>query len=231
MSSMIQLDNLVFSWPRQKTPVLSIPHWQVERGERVFLHGPSGGGKSTLLNLLAGLLLPQQGRVKILQTELQRLSGRARDRFRAQHIGLVFQQFNLIPYLDVETNILLGAHFNPARRAACLSPAALLERLALPATLLHQPASQLSVGQQQRVAVARALINAPALIIADEPTSALDSDTRDAFIRLLLDCAGAQNSTLIFVSHDRTLAPYFTRHEQLAQLNQATPVQESTHAV
>lgn len=223
MSSAIHLHDLRFHWPGQKHPTLNIADWRVAAGEHLFLYGPSGSGKSTLLNLLAGILVPQQGSVTVLQTDLAQLGGRARDRFRARHIGLVFQQFNLLPYLDVETNVRLAAEFNRQPPDSRQRARTLLERLQLPASLYTRKASELSVGQQQRVAVARALINQPPLIIADEPTSALDSDSRDAFIHLLLDCAAQQASTVIFVSHDRTLAPYFSRQQDLHLLHSPDP--------
>lgn len=225
----IKISNLTFSYTGSEAQsVLSIPDWQVKEGEHVFLYGPSGSGKSTLLNILAGILQPLQGEVRLLGEQFSSLSARRRDQFRARHIGVVFQQFNLVPYLSVLDNILLAAHFGarttPAGKQTSVDvknrAEALLSRLALPAALLRQRADALSVGQQQRVAIVRALINDPELVIADEPTSALDSDARDQFIDLLLECVDDSKRTFIFVSHDRSLAGHFSSSVDLQSLNQ-----------
>lgn len=201
-------------------PVLDIHHWSVGAGEQVFVHGPSGAGKSTLLNLLAGILLPSAGTIEILGNPLHTLSGSQRDKWRARHIGVVFQQFNLIPYLSGLNNIKLAAHFakttNTSTRAS-----ELLTALGLESRIHDQPASMLSIGQQQRVAIARALINQPELLIVDEPTSALDQQNRDAFMSLLLSQVKLHDTTLIFVSHDLGLADRFSRVEALPEINQA----------
>lgn len=218
----IDIAGLRFGWNRAAV-LLEVPALRVARGERVFLHGPSGSGKSTLLGLLGGVLTPQAGRVGVLGTDLAALPARARDRFRAEHIGIVFQQFNLLPFLSARENVELALRFSPRRaakagdvRAAALR---LIAALGLDAPRLAAlPAHRLSIGEQQRVAAARALIGAPELIIADEPTSALDADARDAFLDLLFaECARA-GSTLLFVSHERALAPRFTRTLALAEL-------------
>tara|TARA_R100000306_G_scaffold47172_2_gene44965 strand:+ start:26836 stop:27540 length:705 start_codon:yes stop_codon:yes gene_type:complete len=225
----IEISNLTFSYTRSEAQsVLSIPAWTVEEGEHVFLYGPSGSGKSTLLNILAGILQPTQGEVRLLDEAFSSLSARRRDEFRARHIGVVFQQFNLVPYLSVLDNILLAAHFGERKTASGKRTSAdvqgraenLLARLALSTSLLHQRADALSVGQQQRVAIVRALINDPELVIADEPTSALDSDARDQFIDLLLECMGEGRRTLVFVSHERSLAAHFSASVDLQSLNQ-----------
>jgi len=206
----------------QGQPVLSIPQWQIATGARVFLCGPSGCGKSTLLNLLGGILVPRSGEILVAGTSLGDLSPRRRDRFRARHIGMVFQQLNLVPYLSVLDNLRLAVHFGrqhprpPSERLE-----ALLLQLQLERSLFRQRASQLSVGQQQRVAIARALVNEPELLIVDEPTSALDSESRDAFMGVLLDCVATTGSTLLFVSHDRSLSRHFTETVDLRDLNQA----------
>ena len=217
---MIQLKNLQYTWPGQDNPILTIKDWQLSQGDRVFLYGSSGSGKSTLLNILAGLLQPQQGSVRVLDTEITMLGARARDAFRAQHMGFIFQQFNLLSYLSVETNIQLAAHFGVKNRS--ISPDRIIElmqQLSLGEQLLSQKAGQLSVGQQQRVAMVRALINHPQIIIADEPTSALDSDARDEFIELLLQCADNNQSSVIFVSHDKSLASHFSLSMNINDLN------------
>jgi len=216
---MVEIDNLAFRWPDSRFG-LEVPRLAIAEGERVFIRGTSGSGKSTLLNLLSGILVPQQGSIRVLGTALETLGARARDRFRARHIGLVFQQFNLIPWLDVETNIRLAAWLGaiPAPELAG-HMRALLAALGLPASLLPRRADSLSVGQQQRVAIVRALINRPGLLIADEPTSALDSDARDSFLELLLALGQQYRFTLVFVSHDRALAGNFTRVLDMADIN------------
>lgn len=210
-SEAISLRQVEFGWSRGADPLLSIDHFQVARGERVFLYGPSGSGKTSLLNLLAGVNTPRRGEVRILGQNLQALSQRRRDRFRARHIGVIFQQFNLIPYLSVLDNVLLAAHFARRKAGALEHARTLLAALGLESELEQRPARQLSVGQQQRLAVARALVIEPEILLADEPSSALDSDSRDAFMQLMLQVAGQSHCAVVFVSHDRSLEPYFSR--------------------
>lgn len=204
--------------------VLDIPALHVARGERLFLHGPSGSGKTTLLGLVAGVLAPTSGRVQVLGQELGAMGSAQRDRFRAAHIGYVFQMFNLIPYLSVRENITLPVRLSRPRRERLggVDPEREATRLAASLEidgLLDASTASLSVGQQQRVAVARALIGAPELIVCDEPTSALDADRRDRFLELLFASVRQVGSTLIFVSHDLSLAERFGRTVALAQLN------------
>ncbi|NHQ85446.1 ABC transporter ATP-binding protein [Iodobacter sp. HSC-16F04] len=219
---MIQIENLQFTWPGSARPTLSIPEFKLSKAEHLFLHGPSGSGKSTLLSLLTGIHLPQSGQINILGQDLSRLSGPERDRFRADHLGYVFQQFNLLPYLSVLDNVLLPCQFSKLRlqRAGDAKAQALhlLERLDLH-THLHQSVSALSVGQQQRVALARALIGAPEILIADEPTSALDAERRGAFIELLFECAKVHQTAILLVSHDPQLAMHFDRSVSLPAIN------------
>lgn len=217
----INIENLTFQYPKQNTPVLSIPQWQLNQGERVFLFGESGSGKSTLLNLLSGTLTPTSGSITLLQQPFSGLSSRKRDRFRANHIGVVFQQFNLIGYLSVKENIQAAAWFGNHQSSTLNGQISdIIDRLQLPQSVLQQPANALSVGQQQRVAIARALINEPELLIVDEPTSALDANARDKFMALLLGCCDNSNSTLIFVSHDQSIGQHFTHQVSLSSLNQ-----------
>jgi putative ABC transport system ATP-binding protein len=222
----IALSELRFAY-RGGAPVLDVPSLHVARGERVFLHGPSGSGKTTLLGLITGVLAPGAGQVQVLGQDLGAMGSAARDRFRAAHIGYVFQMFNLIPYLSVRDNITLPLRLSAARRArlagvdADTEAARLAARLEIDA-LLTQPVTSLSVGQQQRVAVARALIGAPELIVCDEPTSALDTDRRERFLDLLFASVAAVGSTLLFVSHDLSLAARFGRTLALPQLNRAS---------
>ena len=225
----VEIGAMRFRWPRAKADCLAIAHFELARGERVFLRGPSGSGKSTLLSLIGGVLQPGSGTVSVLGQRLDALPAAARDRFRADHIGFVFQLFNLLPYLSARDNILLPCRFSAERRrraaAAGGSPATeaarLAARLDLPPALLDRPAAELSVGQQQRVAAARALIGRPGLVVADEPTSALDADRQRGFLDLLLDECAVAGAALLFVSHDARLAAHFDRIASLAEINAA----------
>ncbi|MEW9799275.1 ABC transporter ATP-binding protein [Alteromonas sp. CYL-A6] len=214
------INALTFSYGKQQPVVLDIPHWQIPRGQHIFLSGDSGSGKSTLLNLIAGTLTPTSGDITLMDAPFSVLPARRRDRLRAEHIGIVFQQLNLISYLTVQDNIAAAAYF-AGRDYQHLETriAALLDQLALPERVLKQQASELSVGQQQRVAIARALINAPALLIVDEPTSALDTRARDAFMDVLITTAA--DSAMLFVSHDPGLAGHFSHQQTMTALNRA----------
>jgi putative ABC transport system ATP-binding protein len=221
----VELSALRFAY-RAGKDVLSIDHLVIDRGETVFLHGPSGSGKTTLLGLLAGVLQATSGHVKVLGADFSALSSGARDAFRARHLGYVFQMFNLIPYLSVRENILLPIRLDGHRRSR-LGSRSLADAVADIAgqldirELLDAPIGELSVGQQQRVAAARALIGAPEVIIADEPTSALDTDRRERFLQLLFASCRSAGATLIFVSHDHTLMPLFSRTVELSEINRA----------
>ena len=227
MSLAIDIHRLRFRY-RGGPWVLDIPELTLERETRAFLFGPSGSGKTTLLGVLAGVLEAEEGEVGVLGRDLASLSGAQRDAFRAEHIGYVFQMFNLIPYLSVLDNIALPARMNAGRRAR-LDGAGVRETAALLADhlqigdLLRKPVTELSVGQQQRVAACRALIGAPELIIADEPTSSLDFDRREAFLQLLFQECERAGATLVFVSHDRTLEGMFSRTLSLPDINKAVP--------
>ena len=206
--------------------VLDIRELTLERGTRAFLFGSSGSGKTTLLGVLAGVLKPDEGEVRVLGLDLASLSGAQRDAFRAAHIGYVFQMFNLIPYLSVLDNIALPVRMNAQRRAR-LDGAGVKETAAMLADhlqigdLLKRRVTELSVGQQQRVAACRALIGAPELIVADEPTSSLDFDRREAFLELLFRECERAGATLVFVSHDRALEGMFSRTISLPDINGA----------
>jgi putative ABC transport system ATP-binding protein len=204
-----------------------VERFSVGEGETLLLTGPSGSGKSTLLSLLCGVVSPSEGSIGILGTDLTRLSAVARDRFRAEHFGIIFQMFNLLPYLSILDNVLLPLSFAQGRRRrvvehGCTVDAEarrLLTNLGLDAdAFAGQPAAALSVGQQQRVAAARALIGAPEIVIADEPTSALDRDRQQEFLDLLFQDVGAAGATLIMVSHDESLAPRFDRVLAIAEI-------------
>ncbi len=225
MSQLIRLQNIGFHYPGSSDNVINITSMEIQKGERVFLFGPSGSGKTTLLEMLAGVLVPQQGQVQILDTDITKLNPAQRDDFRGANIGYIFQSFNLIPYLNVQENILLPLYLSRARMARLQGADAqqeaqqLCEHLGI-VDFLNRSVSQLSVGQQQRVAVARALLGHPALILADEPTSSLDYDHRERFIQLLFDVCEKNHTTVLFVSHDRSLEKLFSRAISFNDINQ-----------
>jgi putative ABC transport system ATP-binding protein len=228
----IELNNVLFGWDAAAASgnptCIDIPAMSVQRGETVLLRGPSGSGKSTLLALLGGVIAPASGRVRILDHDFSALSPTRRDRIRADHIGMLFQQFNLISYLSVFENVLLPCRFSARRRATASAggtPTAAAERLLhgldIEPALWPRQVTHMSMGQQQRAAIARAMIGRPEIIIADEPTSALDAARRDAFVALLLrQCADA-GATLLFASHDEDLAPRFGRVIDMTEINRA----------
>ncbi|NJN31378.1 MAG: ATP-binding cassette domain-containing protein [Synechococcales cyanobacterium RM1_1_8] len=187
------------------TPVLSLEHWQLPGGAIAGIRGPSGAGKSTLLNVLSGLLLPQQGQVIWQDVELTRLGEGERDRWRRNNIGFIFQEFHLIPELSALENVLQPIRFDHWRCPPELRRRAreLLSKCGLPRP--QQLANSLSRGQQQRVAVARALIKNPPILLADEPTASLDRASADGVIELLLGAARAGGKSLVVVSHDEIL--------------------------
>ena len=230
MSALIELSELGFAWPGQPE-LLDIPAFALQSGESLFLKGPSGSGKTTLLGLLGGVQKPARGSIRLLGADLSQMSAGARDHFRVDHTGYIFQQFNLLPFLSVRENVELPCHFSKLRSqraqqrhgSVAQAATALLAHLGLQdAQLLSRRADALSIGQQQRVAAARALIGQPELVIADEPTSALDTDAREAFLQLLFAECREAGSSLLFVSHDQSLAPLFDRSLSLAELNRAT---------
>lgn len=218
----IDLSHVLFCYPdKPNLPILNIPSWSLSAGENVFLFGPSGCGKSTLLAILSGLLPVTGSHVSVLGHRLDKMTNRQRDRFRANHIGYVSQQFNLIPYLNAVDNIRLASQFSKQKKSPLLNDEikALLTTLNMPEHDWYKPVRKLSIGQQQRVGIARALINKPALLIADEPTSALDQTNRDAFMALLMSIVADNNITLLFVSHDMALSHYFSRLESFSDIN------------
>ena len=223
----LSLEDVSFGYRPDQT-IVDIEHLSVQRGESIFLKGPSGSGKSTLLGLIGGVLSPRQGSIRLCGQELTQLSSGKRDALRVDHLGIIFQQLNLLPYLSILANVTLPCQFSKRRRqrlSGSIEQEArrLVEALGLDPTDLDRNVSDLSVGQQQRVAVARALIGGPDLIIADEPTSALDHDNRDRFIELLNAQRAEFDTSLLFVSHDTTLAKHFDRSLDLTTLNRTVP--------
>ena len=221
----IHLENISFSFPEEpENIILKISQWNVGSGEHVFIHGPSGSGKSTLLNILSGMLEVNKGEISILGERLDLMKSYQRDAFRAQHIGYVFQQFNLIPYLSPIENIRLSLHFSKKARYSSGSEEqikALLSVLQVNPSDWSKASEKLSIGQQQRVAIARALIHQPEILIADEPTSSLDQKNRDNFMSVLKDLTSKQETTLIFVSHDISLSKHFHRVDQFSDISSA----------
>ena len=227
---MIRMSDVRFRWRRADPLVLDIARLEVAAGEKVFIKGPSGSGKTTLLNLLGGVAVPEAGGISIMQTDIAALGGARRDAFRADHIGFIFQMFNLVPYLSLIDNVTLPCRFSAARRRRALerggSPNAearrLLGHMELDVdALAARPVARLSMGQQQRVAAARSLIGTPELIIADEPTSSIDTEVRRAFLDLLFREVTEAGATLLFVSHDPGLEAAFDRTLALADINRA----------
>lgn len=223
---MIKVHDLRFTW--KTTPVIDISYLHIKANQHLFIKGPSGSGKSTLLNLFAGVISPQSGDISILGQDLKELSASKKDSFRADHIGFIFQQFNLIPYLNVIDNITLPCSFSKSRKSRAIKRSGnlkseavrLLKALGLTGDdIFQRSVNELSVGQQQRVAAARAMFGSPEIIIADEPTSALDTEHRDAFIKTLFDECEKENITLIFVSHDNALKKHFQHHINLPDIN------------
>ncbi|MCY1719970.1 ABC transporter ATP-binding protein [Prolixibacteraceae bacterium Z1-6] len=219
----IEIKDLEFKWKGQVDALLKIDHLKIEKGKRFFLQGESGSGKTSLLSLLAGINAPQKGLIELLGQPINKMKTHERDEFRAKHIGYIFQLFNLVPYLSVIENVTLPCQFSKHRNNAFASgnnakneAIRLLKHVGLAGKdVLHKPVTELSVGQQQRVAACRALIGNPEIIIADEPTSSLDEKAQQTFIRLLLAECSANETTLIFVSHDAKFSHLFDKSARL----------------
>ena len=223
-AAILSLDAVRFRWPGPAAFTLSVPQFDIAPGEKVLLLGESGSGKSTLLSLICGTMVPDTGTVTVAGTNLKALSGSQRDRFRAETIGVIFQQFNLLPFGTVIDNILLPLRFAPKRRKRVTDPqkeaANLCTALGLPDGLLTVKSSTLSVGQQQRIAVARALIGNPDLIVADEPTSSLDANSQSNFLDLMFGQLSASGTSLLMVSHDPRLSDRFDRVIEMSDIAQ-----------
>ena len=224
----LDIKNVRFRWKNSGSLLLNLPEFKIKKHEHVFLQGPSGSGKSTLLGLVGGILISESGTLKVLGQDIKNLSRSGRDSFRVDHIGFIFQLFNLLPYLSIEENVMLPLSFSSirAKRAGrtkfdqLKEAKRILKSLELEEQLANKsPVTELSVGQQQRVAAARALIGNPELIVADEPTSALDSDLRHSFLELLFGECKKAGSTLLFVSHDSTLSELFNRKISMDEIN------------
>ena len=227
---LLAMHDVQFRWPGEDGFSLTIDSFALRHGEKLFLKGPSGSGKSTLLNLVCGIVRPQSGSIVIDGTDIARLGATGTDRLRADRLGIIFQQFNLLPYGSILQNVLLPLQFSRSRRERVLARGSLtdearriLQRLGLPASQHDRGVSRLSIGQQQRVAVARAMIGNPRLIIADEPTSALDADNRDEFLQLLFEEVTRVDAGLVLVSHDQSLASNFDRQLSIDEIAETGP--------
>jgi ABC-type lipoprotein export system ATPase subunit len=200
-----------------RLPILDVPHLRVAPGEQVVIRGRSGGGKTTLLNTIAGLATVDAGRILVGGTDVTQLPEVARDRFRAQHIGFVFQTFNLLAGFTALENVLLGMTFT-GQRPDRTRANELLEKVGLGHRKTHRPAA-LSVGEQQRVAVARALANRPVLLLADEPTANIDPAHQQQVVTLLRDVCHGENVAMLLVTHAPEVAQQFERVEHLEEIN------------
>lgn len=199
--------------------ILDIERYEIGEGEQVALVGPSGGGKTTLLNVISGITLPDSGRVEIKGTDIAKMGESRRDRFRATRIGFVFQTFNLLGAFTALENVLLGMSF--AGRGVDRSRAKqLLELVGLGHRLDHKP-SRLSVGEQQRVAIARALVNRPVLLLADEPTANVDPANQQSVLDLIRSACREGNVSLLLVTHALEVAKQFDRVDRLPDFNRA----------
>jgi putative ABC transport system ATP-binding protein len=212
----INLKEVSFVYSGNKDPVFEKINFSLNKGERVFLFGPSGSGKTTFLEILAGVLLPSSGEYTFKTQNIGKKTEVERDAFRGTHVGYIFQSFNLLPYLTVLENVMLSSNLYPERggfksESEVKSQAMeLLYKLGME-PVINSLSNQISVGQQQRVAVARALMGNPELILADEPTSSLDFDHREKFLNLLFEMCAQKKCSLLFVSHDRSIEKIFDR--------------------
>ncbi|TWU56819.1 Lipoprotein-releasing system ATP-binding protein LolD [Rubripirellula tenax] len=222
MSNLLQITDVVKSFPQPgggRLNVLDVQRLSIAEGEQVALVGTSGGGKTTLLHLIAGLLTPDSGSIKLAGTELTRLSEQGRDRFRASTIGYVFQTFNLLPAFTALENVKLGMTFGRGGHDAGRAKE-LLGKVGLADRANYRP-SQLSVGQQQRVAIARSLAGKPRLLLADEPTANVDPVSAESVLELIRSSCREENVAMLMVTHDMDVASKFDRIERLENINRA----------
>ena len=219
--SIVKIESLRFQWSKNNNFKIFVPKLEVGRGKKVLFLGESGSGKTTLLSLICGFLEPLSGSISINDKIMSNLTSTNKDAYRSDNIGIIFQQFNLLPYANVIDNIILPLYFSKQRSKKVENKTnaamTLCDQLRLPESILNQKASNLSVGQQQRVAVARALIGSPSIIVADEPTSSLDTEAQELFLDLMFDQISKNSSTLLMVSHDKSLTNYF---DQVIDINE-----------
>lgn len=200
--------------------ILDIADFQVATGEQMVLLGRSGCGKTTLLHVIAGISRADAGQVMVDNLDIQRLSESGRDRYRAEKIGYVFQTFNLLPGFSALENVMLGMTF-ARKRKSIQHGKQLLERVGLGHRMTHKPTA-MSVGEQQRVAVARALANRPKLLLADEPTANVDPGNQQQIVELIRATCNEENVTLVMVTHATEVAGQFSRAVRLEEINRAT---------
>ncbi len=219
--SVVDIKSLIKAYPDPSgagsVPVLDIESLKLEAGKHTALRGTSGSGKTTLLHCISGMILPESGSITLLDTDITTLSEAARDRFRANHIGYIFQSFNLLDGFTALENVKLGMQFAD-KKLDTSRAAELLEKVGLKDRLHNKP-SQLSVGQQQRVCIARALANDPEIILADEPTGSLDPKTSAEVLELIKEVADGK--TLMLVSHEEQVLSQFEVQLDLETLNRA----------
>ena len=208
---MLKTTGLKYRYKHGKT--IEFPDIEIETGQRLLISGFSGCGKTTLLSLIAGALKLQEGSINFNDNDYSDMSSMSLDKFRADHIGYIFQTLNLIPFLNVSENIALGIKFSKNRKSKVSDMHQEIDRLisslGLEKEVLNTAIDNLSVGQQQRVAVARALLGKPDLILADEPTSALDNDTTKKFLNEVMHTFDSSHQAIIMVSHDLSISSYF----------------------
>ena len=220
--SIVKIESLRFQWSKNNNFKIFVPKLEVGRGKKVLFLGESGSGKTTLLSLICGFLEPLSGSISINDKIISNLTSTNKDAYRSDNIGIIFQQFNLLPYANVIDNIVLPLYFSKQRSKKVENKTnaamTLCDQLRLPESILNQKASNLSVGQQQRVAVARALIGSPSIIVADEPTSSLDTEAQELFLDLMFDQISKNSSTLLMVSHDKSLTNYFDQVIDISEI-------------
>jgi len=219
--NLISVENLKYSLGDNIKFRLNIKKFILNKSDSILIYGESGAGKSTFLNLLSGTLNPQEGSINILGTNIAETSSSIKDKIRGDHFGIVFQTFNLLPYITVKNNILLGKAYSNRKQSISNNDEVktLMDNLSLNyKELIDRKAYELSIGQQQRVAVARALIGKPEIIIADEPTSALDKDNQNEFINLLFKSLDENEQGLIMVSHDQKVSNKFKTVKNITEI-------------
>ena len=220
-NNLISIKNLKYKIGQNINFSLNIKNFKLNKSDSILIYGESGLGKSTFLNLLSGTISPQKGNIDILGTNISNTSSSIKDKIRGDHFGIVFQTFNLLPYVSVKNNILLGKAYSSIKQSKSNNDEIkeLMDKLSLNyEDLINRKAYELSIGQQQRVAVARALIRKPEIILADEPTSALDKSNQKEFINLLFKSIDENEQGLIMVSHEHKLSNKFRKVKNITDI-------------